>query len=481
MMGPRGCGVNTQAQKLKEEYGWRVVDFIQIVKDKLNEILSQPQKLPNNLCTDIGPCMVCLSEQELQDIKEGKPMPSWKFIPWILEFLGVPLKVKEKPPPEPDSETDAEWDDVKLKQHKDKMKKKKKEAELAAKAAAEAAQSKAERAAKRLEALENGQDLIELGLQESEEEIIIEDFPIDYIIPDTEKEGHIPDKFIMIGFPQTETHCLKLKEYGIEFDRILFLSDKSEENVGQEITDRMNLNSQTAYDYEAELEIANNIIAIVKENCIPEEREILKEIDCSGTIEEVFIKIKTEVDPFFCQADNPDDVFISEDFIGGDEDEGKKRIPKSDFGNFCPVTYVDSNSLIKGSEEQELFVYGKRYLFAGETELEKFKFNPAKYMPVQSNGASLPLAPPAPKIMITGTKCSGVTSQIKMLCEKYKLESCEFMKEYQKLEDSELKARQRTRLLDRGFKGIPEQDDPDAEPEVDEEIINDPDDFEKNP
>ena len=102
-------------------------------------------------------------------------------------------------------------------------------------------------------------------------------------------------------------------------------------------------------------------------------------------------------------------------------------------------------------------------------------------MPVQNKGAALPLAPPPPKIMITGTKCSGVTSQIKMICDKYKLESCEFMKEYKALEASELKARQRLRLLERGFKGIPETEDPEAEPEVDEEIVNDPDDFDKGP
>jgi len=35
--------------------------------------------------------MVCMSEQELNDVKEGKFLPSWKFLPWVLEYLGVPL------------------------------------------------------------------------------------------------------------------------------------------------------------------------------------------------------------------------------------------------------------------------------------------------------------------------------------------------------------------------------------------------------
>jgi len=104
-----------------------------------------PMKLPNNI-TNEGPCMISMSEQELNDIKEGKPMPSWKFLPWIMEFLGVPLRVKDPPPPEKDSDTDEEWDAEKMKAHVTKKKAKKKVEEAAAKAAKEAADAKAARA-----------------------------------------------------------------------------------------------------------------------------------------------------------------------------------------------------------------------------------------------------------------------------------------------------------------------------------------------
>jgi len=110
-------------------------------------------KLPNNI-TDEGPCMVCLSEAELADIKEGKPFPSWKFLPWIMEFLGIPLRVNDPPPPEEDSETDKEWDEERLKQHTNKKKTKAKAAAANAKAAQEAEASKADRANRRKEALE---------------------------------------------------------------------------------------------------------------------------------------------------------------------------------------------------------------------------------------------------------------------------------------------------------------------------------------
>jgi hypothetical protein len=108
--------VRSQAERLEQLYGWRVVDFKQIVQEKLRDILGMPQKLPNNI-TEEGPCMIGLSEAELNDIKEGKPFPSWKFLPWIMEFLAIPLCVKDPPPPEDESETDAEWDEARLKQH----------------------------------------------------------------------------------------------------------------------------------------------------------------------------------------------------------------------------------------------------------------------------------------------------------------------------------------------------------------------------
>lgn len=181
MMGPRGIGVKSQAERLESLYGWRVIDFKQIVQDKLKEILSMPMKLPNNI-TNEGPCMICMSESELNDIKEGKPIPSWKFLPWIMEFLGIPMRIKDPPPPEEDSETDAEWDEARVKQHKDKVKKKKKEADAKKKAEDDAAAAKADRAQKRKEAMEQGLNLEELGLQESEEEKIIEDVPIDWLV-----------------------------------------------------------------------------------------------------------------------------------------------------------------------------------------------------------------------------------------------------------------------------------------------------------
>jgi hypothetical protein len=37
--------------------------------------------------------MIGLSAEELAEIKEGKPFAAWKFLPWVLEYLGVPLAI----------------------------------------------------------------------------------------------------------------------------------------------------------------------------------------------------------------------------------------------------------------------------------------------------------------------------------------------------------------------------------------------------
>lgn len=43
----------------------------------------------------------------------------------------------------------------------------------------------------------------------------------------------------MIGFPETEEQMTKLKEHGIEFDRIIYLNDTAEEDPGAEVKSRM--------------------------------------------------------------------------------------------------------------------------------------------------------------------------------------------------------------------------------------------------
>jgi YHS domain-containing protein len=48
LLGPRGAGKHTQAQLLSDTYGWKIIDFKQLVKSKLDELIKQEVHIPNN-------------------------------------------------------------------------------------------------------------------------------------------------------------------------------------------------------------------------------------------------------------------------------------------------------------------------------------------------------------------------------------------------------------------------------------------------
>lgn len=219
--------------------------------------------------------------------------------------------------------------------------------------------------------------------------------------------------------------------------------------------------------------------------------DVTREINATGTIEEVAVRIRFEIDPFADRCDNPDDVRDPVD----PADEEAKRLPIGDFGDYCPVTYVKEGYLLKGSAEQEVQVFGKTYRLAGENELNEFKADPTKFLAAAS---TLPLPPPPPKIMIMGMKGSGVTTQIQKLCNKYKLEELCLKDEFLAKMASEKETRTRRRLLDRGFRPpapaeeAPEDDEENKKKDPwrpwpwqkgvdskDPEIDDDPEDFDK--
>lgn len=95
--------------------------------------------------------------------------------------------------------------------------------------------AKEDRAKARAAAIEAGENLAEAGLEESEEEIKIDDLSLDQLVPATDENGNIPKigKLIMLGFPHSEIQVTHLKEYGLNFDRVLYMTDPSEEEPGK--------------------------------------------------------------------------------------------------------------------------------------------------------------------------------------------------------------------------------------------------------
>ena len=165
--------------------------------------------------------------------------------------------------------------------------------------------------------------------------------------------------------------------------------EDNEEEPGKDVTKRMTEEDGVAYDFASELEIANAQLGVIKEWLGEDRQEKVMEMrDCSGTIDEVAFKIRSKLDPFFTRPDDTtDDIRTSADY-----EEDMKRLPRSDFGDYCPVTYVDDGYLVKGGADEdgdgpnELYVNGKRYFFAGVKEMDKFKKEPSKYMIVQQQG-----------------------------------------------------------------------------------------------
>ena len=80
--------------------------------------------------------------------------------------------------------------------------------------------------------------------------------------------------------------------------------------------------------------------------------------------------------------------------------------------------------------------------------MEDFKANPTRFL----SDLQLPLPPPMPKVMIIGQKGSGITTQVNMLCDKYKLGTLNVKEQFLATMQKEREVRRRARLLARGFR-----------------------------
>ena len=149
----------------------------------------------------------------------------------------------------------------------DEEAKKKKEAEAKKKAIEdekkrkeeeEKERQKQDRRNKRQSAIDQGLDLHDLGLEESEEEHIpLEDLSIEQLVlkvDETTGKAPFVGGFILLGFPETQDHIEKLKGHGIEFDKIIYFNDTNEEEPGAEIKKRME--EVELFDFDQEIEAA---------------------------------------------------------------------------------------------------------------------------------------------------------------------------------------------------------------------------------
>lgn len=459
LSGPTGAGKKTVAKILSDKYGWRIVDWNELITSKINMMRDRDEiNLPNNpLAEDYK---LGLSEEEWNLIRDGKPYDGFNYMPWLYEFLGLETE-KRRPPPKVEVEGEGDVEE----EEKAKLEEERKKKEEEDKKKEKDKKKKEKEKEKEKKKKKNDEPEAEGEGEEEEEEEPLEDInlaDLDLKIIDEEKlTKPFVGGFILIGFPQTAEHIEKLKANGIGFDKVIFLQDTNDENPGAIIAERMKDNE--LYNLASELESSERLLNIYKEQY----EEIVNEISCNGTIDKVMARVYTAIDPFFPQVDSTDNVRGSDEV--GDED---KPLPRGEYGYFCPVTLANDSWLYPGSEEFEAQVNERVYRLAGETELEEFKADPMKFV---KEGIQ---RPPEPHIMIIGPKGSGASTQIELICEKYKVSQFSLKQEFLNKLKEEKEKRKRQRLLARGFKA-PEPADDDGIVPPDPEIEDDPDDFEK--
>jgi len=498
LVGQRGAGKKTQAAELAKLYGWKIIDVEQLIKGKVEEFkgkISRNEKIKaNNPETKEK---LYFSQPEYASILQGKGVELKDGLVFMLEEYGIEME-KRKPPKAPEDENanpdkteekkvtfeepelkEGEEGEVKKEEKKEEKKQEpekiepefyededmdwfdeivypegwfeeqkriKEEEEKKAEEAKKAAEE-----AKKLEeqkALEGGQTEQKKEEKQEEkapeeEEIEYEDLALSDLVAKQDEKGQIKffGGYILIGMPTNEEQIARLKEMGIVPDKIIFLSDTNEEAPGEEIKKRVHP-EDPYHNVEADAEYIKKAKALCTEAYT--EANII-EVNCNKEKSNVLYQICAALDPFFPQIDDVNLVAK----VTADLQEGQRPLPKGEYADYCPVVLKKENLLIIGDPETEVQYKGKTYRFAGQTEMEEFKINPAVFV------KEMPQRPPEPHIMILGCRGAGVTTQLKNLSRTYQLPIVEIKEElFKKLETEKAKRKEMRRLL-KGFKPKP--------------------------
>lgn len=254
-----------------------------------------------------------------------------------------------------------------------------------------------------------------------------------------------PGGFIVLSHPANEEEINKFKDFRIEFDKIIYLSDQSETPL-KSLFLRTNPHLEGADDEKLEPEIAklkeqkdkiDEIINILKEK-LGEDNII--ELNCMEKIDDLKLKIKMIIDPFYTRIDPDDRVIASSDI-----NEEQIPVPKGEYGDFCPVTLKDENWLFYANKEFEVQVNHKKYIFAGENEKNKFSVDPSLYL--SSNQIPIDVIKNCPPhIFIAGYQGSGISTLTSLLSKEYKMSKKDLKTEFLEIWNRERLERKSVRI-----------------------------------
>eukprot|EP00743_Colponemidia_sp_Colp-15_P003757 GILK01004053.1.p1 GENE.GILK01004053.1~~GILK01004053.1.p1 ORF type:complete len:1970 (+),score=455.64 GILK01004053.1:306-6215(+) len=425
VVGSSQTGTSTQARLLSQQYGWKVIDMLDLLREQLGE-----QESPG-LNTWPDHRRFRFSWEETEVLATGGVLPTSAMLRLLSYKLGLPSSPFEpvngyvKPLSPKGSEHDDEEavDEV--------------EATTEPGVSAESTQaveearpvdSQVESDNPQLDAAETAVDLeatqvIPLSATEQSFEIQRPETPFHDVAPPPTPAGN----FILTGFPFTQEQIDGLKQLGLELDAIIALNDETE---GEALSAQgLGLEAPVA----PVVAQANAEVALLESNYGPE--KVFK-VPYNKGIDDTFALIQKAVDPFSLQLDEtnmvlplreePEPVFADdeeEEEVEEEEDEdeeAEKVIPPLPVGHgplakYCPVTWKADGWLVPGSKEHVVTIRGTPFVLCGEEEVEKFSLCPSRYVPKDE-----PTVPP-PHVMVIGSRGAGVTTQLELLTMKYKL------------------------------------------------------------
>jgi adenylate kinase family enzyme/YHS domain-containing protein len=461
ILGPKKSGRHTQAEYLCAKYGWRLVDINEMLQQSI-QAQKKNLKDPQPSHPDTG--LVQVPDVEFRKILAGESLPANTVLPIILNKLGIPLRKKPPPPPTPKSEAEEGEEENPANDPSPEENEAEEDLNLDEDVKKEDDEAKpdneiTEQGVDNLEEKNVTEEVVE---REPTPPIVYEDLLLtDIVLKPQDNINPKLEGFVMIGYPYTEEEAAALKEFNIEFDKVLYLLDPKE---GETLIQRGLENYE---DVAKEIALVEQAVSVCKEAFTD---EIILEIPIDGAETEVHDRICRGLDPFYVYIDDPE-VTVSK------EEAGEEAIVSTlgEYGPYDPVIFKEHNWLMPGSDEYTVESLGKKYSFVSETEMEKFKKNPKDYINIAPN-----IVPP-PQVMVLGPRGSGVKTVLKELCEKYQIGPLDLKQKYLEYLDQEKYKRRKSRLLKRGF--VPKETTDDEEPydpiENDPDIVEEDENFDK--
>ena len=516
IFGPPKSGKKTIASMLNEMFKFNIIN----IDDIANAVVEWQKNLDEHIVNSRFYSKVHFALEEFKEITiKKKPIEFYSKIIFMLDFLGIPLNRKCTYDEE---KKERELQNEKLNRILNPPSRKRiKKKEIIVDQIEEPEDNRnIENNEEKIDEQPNNDedqdqinqnaDNIEDILDDTKEKVEIEEWETDtqYVDPYPPEEEYTltelksnqfyyaydqdykyprPGGFVLLNHPSTEEEIQKFKEFNIVFDKIIYLTDESEEPLKElMIRNKPDFSKLDEEKQQAEIAKMQDIISkqeeilnILRNVYNVNEEDCVVKINLADNINLMKEKLYNSLNPFSTQIDDEEKCYNASD-VGAE----KIKMPFGEFGKYCPVTYHEDNWLISGSQEEELTVNHRKYLFASKKEQELFKLNPLKYLK-NMNFVKVP----TPKIFVLGTTGSGCSSLINKLSNDYKLSLTNLKNAFVEIWERTKNERKQIRIDKKRKQLIIEQeekkkekladtkendknDDPDAEQEPDiEEIL----------